>query len=148
MSNPGIAPPDYTTTLGQLRAIIGDVTYVDLVPPVSGQGDYTNYSDQQLQSFLDMGNDNLAYGAGYAYMQLAAVAAAQAVNVKTADEQIDLTKRADALRELSAEWFTRGDSMLEQQAAAYHQIIQPEYARDDEWPPELATPIINIEWWR
>lgn len=148
MVNLGIAPPDYGTPLGQLRAIIGDVDYVDLVPPASGEGDYTNFSDQQLQNFLDMSANNLAQGAGFAYMQLAAVAAAQAVNVKTADEQIDLSKRSSELRQIANEWFARGDIIDTQDAGAYHQIIQPEYIRDDEWPPELAYPATDIEWWR
>lgn len=145
LTNLGVQPLDPTSAVGQLRVLIGDVEFT---PIDSVTGDYTNFSDDQLSSYLAMSSDSQAYAAGYAFMALAAQAAAQAINVKTADEQVDLTKRADALRAVAAEWFSRGDSILAQAAAAYHQIIEPEYERDDEWPPELATPIIDVSWWR
>lgn len=145
MTNSGIYPLDPTSSVGQLRTLIGDV---EATPIDDTHGDYVNFSDDQLSAYLATGADSQAYAAGYAYMALAAQAAAQAINVKTADEQVDLTKRADALRQIAAEWFARGDSILATEASSYHQIIQPEYERDDEWPPELATPIIDISWWR
>lgn len=145
LTNPGVYPLDPTSAVGQLRVLIGDIEFT----PIDGvTGDYTNFSDDQLSSYLAMGSNSQAYAAGYAFMALAAVAAAQAINVKTADEQVDLTKRADALRAIAAEWFSRGDSILSQAAAAYHQIIQPDYETDDDWPPELASPILDITWWR
>lgn len=146
MANIGIAPPDFTTPIGQLRSIIGDVVYIDLVPPVTGEGDYTNFSDEQLQSFLSMGGgSNLSYGAGYAYLTLAAQFAADAVKAVSDDLSIDLSSRADQMRKLATEWFTRGDNTSANEANDYFQISYPEYKGDYELYPEGAQrPVI---WW-
>jgi len=145
MSNVGIAPPDFTTPIGKLRSLIGDVGYVPLVPPVAGEGDYSNFSDDQLQTFLDLGGgDNLAYGAGYAYSTLAAQFAADAMKVTTDDESIDLTGRADAMRKLADQWFARGDVT----AAAsndYFSIVYPEYQRECDTDAELEAR--TTHWW-
>lgn len=144
MANIGIAPPDFTTPVGQLRSIIGDVAFVELVPPVTGEGDYTNFSDDQLQSFLDMGGGtNLAYGAGYAYLTLAAQFAAEAFKVTTDDLSVDLTARAESMRKLASEWFSRGDNATNAAGNDFFQIVYPEYERECEEYPELA----QRPWW-
>lgn len=140
MSNVGIAPPDYSTSLGKLRSLIGDVTYVELVPPVSGQGDYTNFSDQELQTYLDLaGGTNLAYAAGYAYSTLAAQFAADAMKVTTDDESIDLTGRADAMRKLADQWFGRGDVANSAALNDYFTVIYPEYVGNYPTDAELEA---------
>lgn len=139
MSNVGIAPPDLTTPIGKLRSLIGDVAYVALVPPVAGEGDYTNFSDDQLQSFIDLaGGENLAYATGYAYSTLAGQFAADALKVTTDDESIDLTGRADAMRKLADQWFSRGD-VAATVSNNYFSIVYPEYQRECETDAELEA---------
>jgi hypothetical protein len=145
MVNRGVAPADLSTAVGQLRSIIGDVTYIELSPPEAGFGDYTNFADGQLESFLDLGNDNLAYGVGYAYTTLAAQFAADAIKVTTDDEAIDLTARAEAMRKIANDWFNRGDANAALTNDSYFAIIYPEFERGPQWPAELEAP--DIEWW-
>jgi hypothetical protein len=144
MVNRGVAPADSSTPIGQLRNIIGDVAYTELDPVEPGFGNYAAFSDDQLQSFLDLGTGNLAYGVGYAYTTLAAQFAADAIKVTTDDEAIDLTQRAESMRKIANDWFNRGDA----NAAAndtYFSIVYPEYECGSEFPPELS--IGTIDWW-
>lgn len=139
MSNVGITPPDFTTSIGKLRSLLGDITYIALIPPATGEGDYTNFSDQELQTYLDLaGGDNLAYAAGYAYSTLAAQFAADAIKVTTDDESIDLTVRADAMRKLADQWFKRGD-VANAASNDYFSIVYPEYQRECSPDAELEA---------
>jgi hypothetical protein len=147
MVNRGVAPADLSTPIGQIRSIIGDVTYVPLVPPEEGFGDYTNFSDAQLQSYLTTGGNSIPYAVGYAYLGLAAQFAADSLKVTTDDEVVDLTKRSADMRAIASEWFNRGDSAAAADEDAYFTIVYPEFDKyEPEWPPELAAP--DIEWWK
>lgn len=142
MSNDGLIPIDYTSNVGKLRALIGDVDYV---PIDSDTGDFASFSDAQLQSFLTIGGSNLANGAGYAYLTLAGQFAAEAIKVTTDDESIDLSSRADQMRKLAAEWFTRGNASDAAGGVDYFDITYPTF-HDDYCNPELAQ-WPNL-WWR
>lgn len=143
--NRGVAPLEPTTDVGKLRQIIGDTSYIDLTPPESGFGNYENFGDEQLESFLAMGGGtNLAYGAGYAYLTLAAQFTSEAIKVVTDDLSIDLSARADGMRKLAAEWFSRGDAADTAGSNNYFNIVYPEYERDCEEYPELAQ---RPSWW-
>lgn len=143
MANLGVAPPDLGTNVGKLRMIIGDINYT---PIEDGVGDYEGYSDDQLESFLSLGGDNLSYGAGYAYLALAAQFAADSIKITTDDESVDLTARAESMRKLANEWFNRGDEMLSRLDADSFSIVYPEFSNDkSNWPAELETP--DVEWW-
>lgn len=146
MVNKGVAPVDTTTQVGQLRTILGDTAYIDLVPAEPGFGDYTNFSDDQLQQFLTLGLNNTAYGAGYAFLQLAATFAAQAVNVKTADEQVDLTKRSSEMRQIATAWFERGDAAAGIEASTFFENVYPTYTHDPQSTAELETPTVDMDW--
>ena len=145
MVNRGVAPADLSTPVGQLRSLIGDVTYVDLVPPEDGFGDYTAFSDDQLESFLSLGTNNMAYAVGYAYTTLAAQFAADAIKVTTDDEAVDLTARAESMRKIANDWFNRGDTSVAVDNNSYFTIVYPEYENGPDWPAELEAP--DIEWW-
>lgn len=71
MSNPGAFPIDSATQVGQLRILLGDINSVPLDPPVAGQQDFQNFSDAQLQSYIDNSNDSLTRAMAYAYLALA-----------------------------------------------------------------------------
>lgn len=108
--NKGVAPPDMTSDLGKLRAILGDLEYVDLVPPEVGFGSYRLFGDAELEAFLETGG-SIEAAAYMAYMQLAASAAMESKSVKDLDLQIDLTKRATDLRLIAADWKDRADAL-------------------------------------
>lgn len=109
MANPGAFPLDPSSPVGELRLVLGDTQSVPLDPPVTGQQDYTMFSDAELNQFISMGSGTTG-GAAYAYLQLAASAAMEAKNIATDDLRVSTEKRADALRELAKLWFTRADA--------------------------------------
>lgn len=103
MSNPGIAPPDTSTAVGKFRVDVGDTAYVPLDPPVTGQGDYTYFSDAELQSILDNSGTGNA-GMAFAYRKLAAILAIKAVSIQTDDLKVSTEQRAETLRKIAADF--------------------------------------------
>lgn len=81
----GIAPPDYATDLGQLRAIIPDVAWAEQVPPVSGIGDYQWFGDSVLAVYLDRSGNDVDKAAVYAWRAIGDYYASQSVSIKTDD---------------------------------------------------------------
>lgn len=109
MTNRGVAPVDTTTNIGKMRVKIRDVTYVALDPVEAGYGDYTNYSDDELQVFLDDGGDSLTRALGYYYLDLAALASLEAITIADHDLKINQVDRAKSLREVALAYFTQAD---------------------------------------
>lgn len=109
MANAGVAPLEPTTDVGKFRLLFPDSVSVALEPPVAGQGDYTYFSDEEIERLLDQGvtpTRAVAYG----WLQLAGAAALAALSVKDYDLAIDSTKRAEELRTTADYWFARADS--------------------------------------
>lgn len=109
MANPGIAPPVPGTPVGDFRAVAADTQYVPLDPPVSGQGDYTYWSDASIESFIALGKGSTFRALGYAIMEQATQAARESESVVDHDLRIDLTKKAADLREQAAFYFAEAD---------------------------------------
>jgi len=131
--NKGVAPADMNTDVGKLRAILGDLEYVELTPPEAGFGDYRLFGDAELTAFLETGG-SIEIAAYFAYMNLAASAAMESKTVKDFDLSIDLTKRATDLRLIAADWRNRGDAL----AADIFELF--DVSIDDcSCPPELAA---------
>lgn len=131
--NKGVAPPDMTSDLGKLRAILGDLEYTELDPPETGFGSYKFFGDAELQAFLDTG-ESIEAGAYMAYMQLAAGAAMESKSVKDMDLQVDLTKRATDLRLIAGEWKSRADALSADIFELFDTTIEGDYCE-----PELAA---------
>ena len=147
MPNRGVAPPDPETEVGQLRLFIGDVIYVELDPPEVGYGDYTNFSDDQLNQFLAQGG-SLMRAAGYAYLQLATAAAAQAITVTSDDLRIELTERAAQLRQIANLWLEQADNQQGSQTVDYIDLVQP-FPRNTgckDWPELSMRPWGRWHW--
>lgn len=119
----GIAPPDLTTALGQLRGILGDDVYTELDPPVAGMGEYENFSDTELSALLASTDGNVFNSAGFAYLKLASLYASQSVNVQTDDLRLDLSKRANEMRLIASQWFDRGDAASKDGGSDYFDVV-------------------------
>ena len=132
-TNKGIAPPDMTTDVGKFRALIGDLKYVELDPPVASFGNYELFSDDEITVFL-AGSTSPEGAAALAYSQLAGRAALESTQVKDQDLQVDLTKRATDLRLIAAMWQGKAD-----QAAADIFELFDVNIRDGYCTPELAA---------
>lgn len=137
--NQGIAPPDSSTELGQLRYVIGDFHYEELTPPVAGQGVYQWFGDVALTVFLDRSDNDVDKASILAFRSMGDYLAAESASIKTDDLQVgDLWRRAQffydradkAEANLNADIFTLAS-------------IGPDY----ECTPELA-PIWWPDGWR
>lgn len=108
MTNLGIAPPDFTTPVGQFRLQTNDTVYTELDPAVPGFGNYTHSSDSEIEVFIEQGT-TLSRSLGYYYLYLASQAALEAKSIKDHDLSVNTEKRADLLRQIAQEWFDRAD---------------------------------------
>lgn len=108
--NKGIAPPDLTSDLGRVRAIVGDITWTDFDPPQLGFGDYRYFSDAEIEAFLAV-SGSLEGAIALAYNSLATSAAMEARSIKDFDLQVSTEKRATELRLLSAQWSGKADAL-------------------------------------
>lgn len=109
-ANAGIAPPDYSTPVGQFRALIGDTDYVELDPPVAGQGDYDWYSDAAIGGLLTVYDNNVKRAAAQA---LRTIASSQALLLRkwSADDlSVDGAAVAEALRKLAKDLDDQADN--------------------------------------
>ena len=123
-NNLGIAPPKEDTPIGELRGLLNDTEYT-AVPDKPGYGEYENFGDRELKAFIAQGSDNLLRAAGFAYMRLSAIAAAQAVDWKSDDQSVTLSKRADALAKIAQMWFDQADIKDKSDGGSYFGIVYP-----------------------
>ena len=90
MANDGIAPPDFTTTVGQVRVLLGDT---DPTNVVDGFGTYMFFSDDELTALLDMYDDNPKFTAARC---METIAGSQALLLKAWSSD-DLTVNGDRI---------------------------------------------------
>lgn len=109
MPNIGIVPPDPTTSVGQLRFLLGDLDYDGLDPAQENKGDYYNFSDGELESFIAAGGGSVTRGSGYAYLRLAAIAASGAISWRSDDLSVDSKIPASEFRLLARIAFEQAD---------------------------------------
>lgn len=110
MPNQGVTPPVFTTTVGQVRALLGDTDAIPLDPVVAGQGEYSWFSDDEITAILSLYGDNPKRAAS---RLLITVAGSQALLLKkwSADDlSVDGAAIAEALRKLAAQLQQEADS--------------------------------------
>ncbi len=83
--NRGVAPPDRSTNVGKMRFALGDSEYTEYDPPQPGFGIYQLFSDDELQTFLDLADDNVARAIAMAYRQIGASWASTGATIRTDD---------------------------------------------------------------
>lgn len=102
-TNIGNTPPDYSTPVGQVRVLIGDIEAQPLTPVVPGQGEYMWFSDEAIQGLLDVFNESVKRAAAAA---IRTVASSQALLLKkwSADDlSVDGATVARSLRDLASD---------------------------------------------
>lgn len=123
--NRGVAPPDFTTQVGQLRSALKDVEYEALVPPELGYGSYAQFSDIELEGLIARAGGSSTRATGFAYLELAAQAAAEAVDWASDDKRVTLSKRASALLAVAKMWLDRADGEDAALGADYFAVEYP-----------------------
>lgn len=107
--NPGAYPVDGSTLIGQFRNTYGDALSEPYDPPVAGFRNYAELSDDEIETFLLLGDQSVNKAIGRLYLAMAGRAAKESLSVKDYDLQVDLTKRAADLRETARVWFDLAD---------------------------------------
>lgn len=125
MPNPGVAPLDSTTAVGQLRAILGDTSYVDLTPPIAGMGDYAVYSDADLVAALTLAKGSILRAAGQLTKRLALQYSAEGRSIKTDDLAIDVRSRGADLLKVAESFIDDADAEDEAELNDYFNIVAP-----------------------
>lgn len=139
MPNPGIAPPDYGTPVGQFRLLANDTASIPLNPVVPGEGDYAKWSDAEIEGFVALYPDSLNFAVGSAYMGLAAQAALVSQSIADYDLRIDTTKRSQSLIDIANFYF--GQAALVDGTQEYFDIVQTGVS----WP-QLPAELAEWEW--
>lgn len=102
MATPDIAPPDYTTAIGQVRLLIPDTEQIGDTPAYL-------FSDPQIQAFLALYGNNVKRAAAQAKLVLATSEALINKVIKTYDFQTDGAKLGAELRAQAAELRAEAD---------------------------------------
>lgn len=101
-----IYPPNYSTPLGQLRALVSQTEqYKDPADPTA-PADYL-MDDGQLQSYLALNSDKLYGAAADALLAIAANEALVSKKIRTEDLSTDGSVIANSLRQIAQEFRTR-----------------------------------------
>ena len=135
--SPGVYPLDPETPIGQMRLILGDTESTPYDPVEAGFQNYEVFSDDELQALLTMSDDSFPRGVGYAYLKLAGLAANEAVDWRSDDLAMTLSKRSSELRLIAQSWFDRADM----QDASEDIFDVFDTLGEDSWIPEGTIPI-------
>lgn len=138
--NPGVAPLDPSTLVGQFRLVYGDTHSEPYSPVESGFQNYDELSDDEIESYLVSGSGSISRSIGYYYLSMAGQAAKLAKQIKDYDLQVDTTKRASLLTGIASQWFERADK--EDDENGLSDIFDVfDTAPEGEFIPELSLPI-------
>lgn len=142
--NEGIAPPEYTTAIGQVRALLGDTDAINIL---SGFGEYAWFSDAEISALLGLYSDNPKRAAA---RMLLTIAGSQALLIKkwSADDlHVDGAAIAEALRKQAKDLQDEadaGDNVID-----IFEISYP--GRNLEFVPELTPApfgrVVGGGWW-
>lgn len=117
MANEGVAPVDYSTEVGQVRALLGDTDPTDVS---GGEGTYLYFSDDEIGAFLTMYGDNVKLAAARC---LETISMSQALLLKSWSSD-DLTvngdRIAESLRKLAAQL---REEALQDESSEYFNMI-------------------------
>lgn len=123
MPNPGAQPLDANTAVGQLRATLGDTSFIDLDPVVAGQADYAVFSDVVLEAALLQAADSIPRAAGNLVLSLALEYGTKGRSIKTDDLSLDTKGRGADLLAVAKAFFGEADAADLAGAADYFKIV-------------------------
>lgn len=107
--NTGAWPVDPDTEIGWLRLSIGDADGTPHVP-ADGYADFVRFSDDALQTVIDLYPDNKPMQIGTAYQRIGMALAASGQRVRVDDIEIDTRDQAKTYFELARQWFDIAES--------------------------------------
>jgi len=135
MANTGVAPPDYNTDVGQVRALLGDTDPTDIS---GGEGTYLYFSDDEIGAFLTMYGDNVKLAAARC---LETISMSQALLLKSwssDDLSVNGDRIAESLRKLAAQL---REEALQDESSEYFNMIAMFIDDDDDGEAD------EYPWW-
>lgn len=122
--NVGIAPPDKTTNVGKMRFALGDSEWVPTDnPAIPGMGQYQLFSDDELETFLELADDNVARAIAMAYRQIGASWASSGATVKTDDLTYSAKDSVGNWLNLATYWDKVADDQDERAANNFFDLV-------------------------
>lgn len=110
MAGEGVAPLDPSTSVGQVRAHIGDTNFAPLDPPVTGMGHYEWRSDGEILAALATASDSVPRAVGMLMLGLARDFAARGRAIKTDDLSMDSRQRGPDFLSIAQAWLAQADA--------------------------------------
>lgn len=143
--NVGIAPPDKATNVGKMRFALGDSEWGDLDPPQVGFGQYQLFSDAELETFLELADNNIARAIAMAYRQIGASWASSGATVKTDDLTYSAKDSVGNWINLASYWDKVADDQDERAANNFFDLVDlGATRRSPGFPPEASPwPVRN-----
>lgn len=102
--NVGVAPPNVNTKVGQFRLIYGDSQFDELVPPEEGFGQYSELSDEEIETYLALSGDSVYRAMGTYAMTLSLRAAEESKLIEDFDLKVSTVQRSSDYRRVGQEW--------------------------------------------
>jgi len=135
MANEGVAPPNFSTDVGQVRVLLGDTVAENVS---SGVSEYNYFGDDELNAFLTMYGDNVKLAAARG---LETISMSQALLLKSWSSD-DLTvngdRIAESLRKLAAQL---REEALQEESSEYFNMIAMFVDDDDDGQAD------EYPWW-
>lgn len=140
MQHPGQTPLDFASPIGQLRVEVGDTSFSELEPAVTGQGSYAVWSDNDLAAALARAKGSVTRAAGALTRSLAIQYAAEGKSIKTDDLAIDVKGRGADLLAVAKAFFAEADAADISGGNDYFDIVgfTPDFSTDFT-PPRRST---------
>lgn len=135
--NRGVAPPDPGTDVGRVRLLSGDVDYVELVPPEVGFGNYSIWSDAQIEAALEASGGSIPRTIAMLYSGLAASWASTGATIRTDDLTYSVKDSVGNWLTLAAYWKKVADDEEERAINDYFDLVSVR-GGDRACKPELA----------
>lgn len=117
MANTGAAPPDYSTDVGKVRALLGDT---DPSNVSGGEGDYLYFGDDEIAAFLTMYGDNVKLAAARCMETIASSQALLLKSWSSDDLSVNGDRIAESLRKIAAQL---REEAIADEASEYFNLI-------------------------
>lgn len=135
--NVGVAPPDKTTNVGKMRFALGDSDWTPTDDPaILGMGQYQLFSDDELETFLELAGDSVARAIAMAYRQIGASWASTGATIKTDDLTYSAKDSVGNWLNLAAYWDKVADDQDQRAIDSYFDLVEVGSAAGGRCKPE------------
>lgn len=117
MANEGVAPPDFDTDVGKVRALLGDT---DPQNVSLGEGEYLYFGDDEIAAFLTMYGDNVKLAAARCMETIASSQALLLKSWSSDDLSVNGDRIAESLRKIAAQL---REEAIADEASEYFNLI-------------------------